>query len=692
MSYAPDDPPAPDSPRTEDSDVADGPGLEPAPAEAGVAAELADPGSAGSARAGLHLARPSAPPPYRLDPTDVTSAAMVLDTAFAEIMDSPGGWGEVERAADAHGGFDESLTRELAGIGGRTLVLGGLGQADCEVSFDQFWLPDPKTASEDVVRLWRELLDQVTTPAAKARLAELLLARRDGAPPDRARLAALSYIDAVGAVTGKDNLTSSTYLARAWTISRKFRLVDVEDRVLDELEARIQAPDMLEYPGVYMPMLAIMARKPSTASRQAALHAVAETVLASVGFSTPMSHIIGEAGDLRRQMVVPGPDAEAKRAQIRADEMKALRNVAAQVGLHPMVKLHHLTEAAAFATRHRLQTDLREIQRELEAVAASDLGFQSIKTTGYIPAWVPELGLHPYVRGHTWHHGILYFLMSGSPGGDVERARKAEENRDTSFRELLSPTLFGGGNLPRATLTTEEEKFNHRVGERVGFTALDAGGIHAEGLRRLAAKYGTPTEDELTSLLISEYRCDPAAANLLAKCFGHFWAGRFLEVTHLAAPATEAAARRLLRELDEGVYQVQVGKSAGKYPGLGVLLDELLTFGLDPSWHFFMTWLLLGPDGANVRNHVAHGFMVEPDSTYAALVLKAAAALITASGSIADDEKRIKLAALPAPRSGLRAWATGSWIVRRGCSSEATWPWRASDVPVAELVTANFCS
>lgn len=114
---------------------------------------------------------------------------------------------------------------------------------------------------------------------------------------------------------------------------------------------------------------------------------------------------------------------------------------------------------------------------------------------------------------------------------------------------------------------------------------LDAGGTHAEGLRRLAAKYGTPTEEELTSLLVSEYRCDPAAANLLAKCFGHFCAGRFLEVTHLAAPATKAAARRLLRELDEGVYQVQVGKSAGRYPGLGVLLDELLSLAQPtPPW------------------------------------------------------------------------------------------------------------
>lgn len=89
---------------------------------------------------------------------------------------------------------------------------------------------------------------------------------------------------------------------------------------------------------------------------------------------------------------------------------------------------------------------------------------------------------------------------------------------------------------------------------------------------------------------------------------------------------------------------MQVGKNAGKYPGLGTLLDELLTLGLDESWHFFLTWLLLGPDGRNVRNDAAHGFTVETHPALAALVLRGAAVLITASGTVSDEGKHIHLA------------------------------------------------
>lgn len=173
-----------------------------------------------------------------------------------------------------------------------------------------------------------------------------------------------------------------------------------------------------------------------------------------------------------------------------------------------------------------------------------------------------------------------------------------------------------------------------------------------------AEEFGIPTEDELTTFLLDVFRCDPGGARILAKALRHFWAGDYLETAYLAAPATESAARRLLRELDEGAYQVQVGKNPGKYPALGTLLDALLELGLDPSWHYFVSWLLLGPDGSNIRNDVAHGFTVGMDHVHAALVLRAASVLITATGSVEGETKTLTLAELPsAPRPGLRGLA-----------------------------------
>jgi hypothetical protein len=132
-----------------------------------------------------------------------------------------------------------------------------------------------------------------------------------------------------------------------------------------------------------------------------------------------------------------------------------------------------------------------------------------------------------------------------------------------------------------------------------------------------------------------------------------FWRDEHLEAVHLVVPAAEAGARRLLRELDEGIYQVQIGKDPGTYPGMWTLLDALGGLGLDPSWHWFLRWLFLGPSGVNLRNDVAHGFVTDIDAAYTALVLRSAAVLITASTVIDGEHRAVHVAGPPAPRPGL---------------------------------------
>ncbi|MEV0948996.1 hypothetical protein [Promicromonospora sp. NPDC050249] len=608
------------------------------------------------------------PAPYVFDQDHVVAAAEVLDAAFAEITDSPSGWGRVEKAIEARGGMDEALTRELAAVGGRSLNAGGLGKVGTEFVANRFW-PDPKTASADVVELWREVLDSVTHPAAAARLEELLIVRRDGNLVHRARHAATSYLTAVAGV--HDSLTTAMYLTRAWTISRLFRLTDVEDDILDAIEMRVGLSGTRRPIGHVMPLLEVMVQKPSNTARQVTLHATAENVLTDIVATEVMHHLITEASDLRRRMITPGPQADALRTATRADEMAALRRIAAAAS-QPLVKQAHLETAARFATHHNLRTDLKEIQRELEVVSAGDLGLEKISTSANIPNWIPESELHAFTRAHTWHRGLRYFLESPVPCGDIDQIRTSVRGRPFSIRHLFNTVLLGADGLPRKTLDTQEEKFEHDVAQHVAIAAQHMGHIHASGLYRLGEKYGTPTEDELTIWLLDVYACDPDGARVLAKAFCHFWAGDYLEAAYVATPAVEAAARRLLREMDEGAYQVQVGNNPGKYPALGTLLDELRRISLDTSWHYFLTWLLLGPEGTNIRNDIAHGFITTMNPVHATLLLRAAALLITASGSVVGDQKSLTLAAQPAaPRPRLRgigdrALAVTSGLLLRG--------------------------
>ncbi len=59
------------------------------------------------------------------------------------------------------------------------------------------------------------------------------------------------------------------------------------------------------------------------------------------------------------------------------------------------------------------------------------------------------------------------------------------------------------------------------------------------------------------------------------------------------------------------------------------LLEQLQELGMDDSWIYFLRWMLLAPPGMNIRNDVAHGFTSGISPVYAALILRAAALLIT---------------------------------------------------------------
>lgn len=584
---------------------------------------------------------PPPPEPYVFDEGHGPLAGEIIDAALGGAPDGPDGWGLVEQVLKDRGdATNEALSRELSAIGGRSLSTGKLTDPDTTFVADRMW-PKPTEATEDVVKLWRAALDNATEPAAIARLEELLIVCRDGDVPARARNAALNYL--ASTKSPEDDLATCAYLTRAWSIARRFKFTDVEAAVLDDIEERVTRQKIRAHMGRVMPLVAVLCETPSEPTRTRAQHELAERVLADIVAVETMHHIVAAASDLRRRMIVPGPDHDSAHTTTRRDELAALRRIADMEGREPMVRQSHLETAAKYATNHNIQPELREIRRELEAVAPL-VKLARISTSAHIPSWIPELEVHRYTVGYDWAQGLLHFLLSPAPCGDIVTIKANTRSRGFGLRHLFNTVLLGADMLPRKTLVTDEEKYHHDDCQHVSIASEHWGHVSALGLQRLAEKHGIPGEDELQAFFLDMFNCNPSGARILAKALRHFWCGEHLEAVYLAAPATEAAARRLLRELDEGVYQVQVGKNAGKYPALGTLLDELLALGLDDSWHFFLTWLLLGPDGRNVRNDVAHGFTVETHPALAALVLRGAAVLITASGTVTDEGKHIHLA------------------------------------------------
>lgn len=108
----------------------------------------------------------------------------------------------------------------------------------------------------------------------------------------------------------------------------------------------------------------------------------------------------------------------------------------------------------------------------------------------------------------------------------------------------------------------------------------------------------------------------------------------------------------LLLELDEAVFRIQIGRDPGGYGGLFGLIDGLQAAGLDEDWAYFLRWLLLGPPGENVRNDLTHGLRLGLDPISGALLLRAAALLITLTQ---DDNE-----ASPRTKEELRTLLTAS--------------------------------
>ena len=235
-----------------------------------------------------------------------------------------------------------------------------------------------------------------------------------------------------------------------------------------------------------------------------------------------------------------------------------------------------------------------------------------IRVEGSLPSYVPESFMAPFTQGATWRDGLSYFLAGDPPSGSIEQIRQLGKSSRGTLARLFRTTVFGRGGLPRASTQTDEDEDAYDMSRAASISAQNFGLWLAEGLNRMSDLYEVPTVEELTAAIVGEGCRDPQLARGLAKGFRFFWDGDFEASIAVVIPKFEAAARALLRELDEGIYKVQVSKDPGGYVGLYVLLDELERLALDPSWAYFFRWLLLGPYGANLRNDVAHGFVFDP--------------------------------------------------------------------------------
>lgn len=593
--------------------------------------------------------RQPSPTPYVHEADAAEAVAQAIDHAF-EVAAR---WFDVDtefRNAAVAAGFDPEapVVREASyALLYLLRVEYGGGSAGCALrpvtdTEDFAFPPRPSDVAEPVAKLWSAIAAAAKHAGARARFSDLLFERQRGRGSARthALRAADAYIEGAIACASFD---ATQALTRAWELVRSVGDAAREDHVreLMVLMATAGLGDQPAPPGIILPLInalttpprSITGRKARKNLEQAPPKAAppdlrVDELIERAFVSYPDGHLASEVAEYMRCR----NSDDASREKINRREIQArIDEASKRPGL---VRMRILEEAVALANRYN-QKDLAEHATALmQAIPQSELGLVSMGAdmevnTDYIVHI--ERWLRPFTLYPDWREGLIYFLHTGCPTGNLPTidSQSRAIAAMTAFRSLIPTTRLNADGLPHWTASTDEQRRAEQMAEYAHIQAAQSGRHLAQGLMRMKERYGTPEETDLLVLLSAGGKVDQALASSLARAFRHFWNDDFEACVHVAVPKVEAAARALLRAADEGIYRTQAANTPGGYPGLYVLIDKLRGLGLDESWAYFLQWLLSAPSGVNLRNEVAHGFIGDTGPGYAALALRAATFLST---------------------------------------------------------------
>jgi len=632
---------------------------------------------------------------YRHEPAVAEVAARLADSAFEA---APRSWDVSEhvRALASQAGLDPDgpLARELILAVSYRLRLEHGGRPGCSLrpsadSGHYAWPPRIREVEPDVVALWRDVAGLVEHPAAIARFHDLLFERRDGAPRDRAATAVRAYLTAARSRPRAD-LDAAAFLVRAWGLARSVGAWDLVADAYSELQGQAERAmsSSAAAPGVVLPMIAAVAapaarrQPPGSVPDPAVLDLLLEAAFARF----PDGHLASQmAAMMRARTRDPVRIEEISRREVSAHLAEAVSSAG-------LARQMHLGQAIEIARAHGLTDLVRQATAELQSIPVTDLGLRRHSTSVRVPPDQVERFLDGFTASPEWRDGLRFFLSTDCPTGELAQLRQQAQDiaRLAVLSSVIPTTILGGDGLPRWTARSAEEREAEGIARCARIRAESQGQLLAQGLHRLAERYGAPDEASLAAFLSGNGQSDSILATSLGRGLLHFWRSDYEACVHVVVPKVEAAARALLRELDEGIYRLQVGQDQGQYPGLYPLLQELEKLAMDESWTYFLRWLLLGPPGMNIRNDLAHGFVGDISPVYAALILRAAVLLITVaapqppSAARAAHDHPADLAPLPhRDRDDILT------ILKHPVPAPVPAPWRDGPVGRAAGVTAT---
>jgi hypothetical protein len=484
-------------------------------------------------------------------------------------------------------------------------------------------MPYVRDLPSECLEWWSQIAERVNELRARARLEHLLFLRRYGNGGVRARRAAESYLAV--ASSGRD--IHAVHAVRiALELSRRTGQNDVAKTAI-ELTTKLATDALTENdpaPGVVLRLLETLQDENDAPADVGSLLEQARVKYAGqVHHEDTVIH-------LQLKHLTNHPD---RAARIWSDRVNIW--IAAGDAAEPVVRTMHFKKAIEHARSSGDRSLVERATARLQSVRLEDLGLTPFSIEISLPPGQLEETLRPITEADDWRIALIRFARLGPITGNLEYNRRLTEELTEQFpiSHLFPRVLLGGDGLPRFTPTTEDEKSEyHLARHEVQLLQLNAT-LVLEALVRVIHKHEIPPLHDLTEHFARNPVIPSELAAAIGRAFLRFWSGDAEGAVFAITPRIEALARNLLLAGDAGIYRIQRQNTPGQYPGLRVLLDELLKRGMDPSWHRFIFVLCAHVAGMNFRNELSHGFVDDASDGTAAVLLQAAAYLATLCSS-----------------------------------------------------------
>lgn len=488
--------------------------------------------------------------------------------------------------------------------------------------------PSVRNVEQAIVDVWGELAARVTEPAARARLRHLLFQRGGRDAATHARAAADAYIESAAAWTRQmdavHDLTAATRLARA--VGDTARVQRSLELMADLVAHQLDADEPLA--GVVLRALTHLVGEDGCPS-------LVDDLLERAADAWPDGHRRDGAFALMLQRCADDAARAAvwdRRVQAHIDQADAESS--------PLMRSVRLMQALATADASGIKQLRDRTAGLLLAVRGSDR--EMIRFTASSRRYEEEFDnlVDALVAADNWQQALIRFGTFGPISGDVDTNRRKIENdhRIAPFASLLPVQLVTPEGLPFFTGSDDQMRFD------VDLVTWEQQLIEqylrplTVALHEIPGRHSLPTRQNLTAFLDSWPGVFGTGATL-ADAIVRYWAGDPNGSAFTIVPGIEAMVRDLVLATDTGIYRLQKNQTPGQFPGLGVLLPLLSElYQLPESRTRFLSALLTHPAGMNLRNRMAHGYIVSVGPPVAAVLIHSALNLAAIATPALDAE------------------------------------------------------